>query len=168
MTVRAPIPKNWQPGPERFDVAALLECRQTPENRWQSQSWRLLGVICGGILPACGADGTVHDDGYRRQRLIAGLELRLHADEAESYYHNLAVARPRIFVIARQPEGDADPEPFLVSASFDVANAHVEADDLAFEAPLPAELCAPLEHFIIGHYVPEKRRKRKRDDWKGR
>ena len=159
-----PAPSDWQPGRETFAVAALFERQAADDNPWLDYRWRLLGVLCGDELPEAGEGGVVHEDGATRQQLFTGLELQLFPDEVESYYHNLTVEQPRIYVVAR--DGDDGPEPFLVTASFDVANAHVEADDLAFDTTLPAELYQPLEHFVVGHYFPEKRRKRKRDNWK--
>jgi hypothetical protein len=166
MTGKAHIsaPADWQPGRETFTVAALFERAEANDNPWLDYRWRLLGVLCGDELPESGAGGVIHDEDAISQRLFSGLELRFHPDEAESYYHNLTVEQPRIYVIAR--DGSNGPEPFMATASFDVANAHVEADDLAFDTALPAELYPALEHFVVGHFFPEKRRKRKRDNWK--
>jgi hypothetical protein len=59
------------------------------------------------------------------------------------------------------------PRPFLVSLSFDEANAYLETDDVdVFPVAMPPELYRWIEAFVLAHYVPEPRRKRKRDDWR--
>ena len=53
----------------------------------------------------------------------------------------------------------------LVTASFDEANAHVEGDDRVDSLPLPPTLYQAIERYVLTHYVPTQRAKRKRDDW---
>lgn len=86
--------------------------------------------------------------------------MRLHRDEAESYYWNLMAAQPQLFVICR--ERDAEPEPFLVTASHDEAGAYMESDEVVFSVPMPPEIYRAVEAFVIEHYVPTPRKKRKR------
>jgi len=90
----------------------------------------------------------------------------LYVDECESYYHNLLAKTPRCYVIARRDE-DAVPVPFLVSLSFDEAHAYLEADDEVFEVDMPPEIYRWTEAFVLHHYTPEKRVKRKRQNWRG-
>ena len=48
---------------------------------------------------------------------------------------------------------------------FDEANAYAEGDEDVHNVPMPPELMKWLEAFVIAHYVPEKRKKRKRREW---
>jgi hypothetical protein len=59
------------------------------------------------------------------------------------------------------------PEPVLVTLSFDAGQAYQEADETVYAVPLPPELYRAAEAFVIAHYVPEKKRKRKLENWKG-
>ena len=42
----------------------------------------------------------------------------------------------------------------------------METDEIVESVGMPAELYRWVERFVLQHYVPEKRRKRKRDNWK--
>ena len=150
-------------GPDSFTLAVLMEARPS-SNPWVDQHWSAVGVVVNSQLET---DGRPLDlvRGDVRQQLWPGLTLQLYKDEAESYYHNLTVPQPLLFVICDQAE-DGTPRPVGVSASFDEANAHVETADEVFSLPLPAELYGWLEAFVLEYYVPERRVKRKRQPWK--
>ena len=98
--------------------------------------------------------------------LWAGLNLKLWPDEAESYYHNLMGDAPALYVMTRGESGEW-PEPFAVTASFDEAHAYLESEDDVHRVAMPPELYRRIEHFVLAHYVPQPRKKRKRQDWKG-
>ena len=150
--------------PDRFDVAVLMEQRDGV-TRWQPAVWAPVGLVAGEVargrrgepvaMPAEGASGRV---------LWRGLGLRLHRDEVESYYFNLIAPRPRAYVVLRR-DAAGTPAPALVTLSFDEANAYAEGDDDVEPVTMPAELVQWLEAFVIRHYVPEKRVKRKRRAW---
>jgi hypothetical protein len=44
----------------------------------------------------------------------------------------------------------------------------METEELVESVDMPAELYRWAERFVLEHYVPKKRKKRKRDDWKAR
>ena len=96
------------------------------------------------------------------QYLWSGLPLALYADECESYYYNLMSDNPMIFVISRANEVLNLPEPFVVTASFDEANAYQESDDQVFSAAMAPDIYRWIEGFVLENYVPEKKYKRKR------
>lgn len=50
--------------------------------------------------------------------------------------------------------------------SSDEANAHLECEDEVFVVDVPPELYRWTEAFVLMHYTAEKRKKRKRDNWK--
>jgi len=101
-----------------------------------------------------------------RQWLYPGLAIRLYADECESYYYNLVSNEPRCFVVAHRDDDGCPPEPFLATLSYDEAAAYQEGEDDVYAVPIPPELYPWLERFVLANYVPEKRTKRKRRDWK--
>lgn len=152
---------------DRFPVRVVLERRAVWGNRWVSESWRAVGVTLGHD-PSLGSGVLIPiaegDD--RMQFLWQGLVLELFRDEAESYYHNLTVPEPACYIVCRSG-ADGSPAPFLVTLSFDAAQAYGEADETVFAVPLPAELYKAAEGYVLAHYVPERRRKRRLDDWKG-
>lgn len=151
--------------PDFLPVAVIMERRPTA-SRWQSVSWSVVGVTVGPEPDPDRSPRVIRDEDGIRQVMYGGYRVRLHRDECESYYHNLRSPAPGCYVIAR-PGADEEPVPFQVSLSFDEANAYLEGEDTVFTAPIPAELYRWTERFVLMHYVPEKRKKRKRDDWKG-
>ena len=152
-----------------FPVTVLLERKPAAVNRWVSHVWDATGIVAGSWEDRPGDHPRlVHErDGVGRY-LAPGLRAVLHVDECESYYHNLMTTTPKAYVVARFDETDDErrPEPFLVSLSFDEAHAYLEADDEVYAVDIPPELYRWTEAFVLAHYVPEKKYKRKRRDWK--
>jgi hypothetical protein len=157
-------PSDHPSAPERFRVAVLLDHIPLSGNRWLDARWQAVGLVAGDGVPSRRERTTLVSEGGGTRYLVGGLELRLHPDEAESYHRNLTVGEPRCFVIAR-PDADGDPEPFLVTVSFDEAQAYQEGDDLVYSVPMPPEVYRWVEAYVVGNYVPEQRKKRTRQDW---
>ena len=150
-----------------FPVSVIMERRPVHGNRWVTESWQAIGVTVGAARQGQAENPLpLIEDGGVARFLWSGLRVELFADEAESYYHNLMVPNPGCYVIVR-PLDDGTPEPFLVTLSFDAAQAYQEGDETAYNVPLPPELYRAAEAFVIAHYVPEKKKKRKLDNWKG-
>lgn len=148
---------------KRFAVSVLVDYLPTPANRWQEGRWRVAGVV---------SDSSRAHSGPRRLRmpgqdacLWSGLVVELHRDDAESYYYNLISERPRIFVVCTHTS-DGGLHPFIVTLSYDEAASYMESDELVEAVGMPAELYRWVEEFVLEHYVPQPRKKRKRDNWK--
>jgi hypothetical protein len=97
------------------------------------------------------------------------MEVALYKDACESYWYNLLSDTPHLFVICYQ---DPEPEdesmaitPVIVSPNQDEANAHMESEDLVYSVPMPDQAIAWLEHFVVDHYDPVIKKKRKRRNW---
>ncbi len=155
--------KSKGDSPDSFALAVLMEA-QPSDNPWIDYQWRAAGVVVNSRL-ATQTTPVEIAQAEGRQPLWSGLKLKLYKDEAESYYHNLTVAQPLLFVICEQGE-DGAPQPISVSASFDEANAYVEMAEDVFSVPMPAELYQWIEAFVLEHYIPQRRTKRKRQNWK--
>lgn len=147
--------------PESFPVTVIMRAR-AGTTRWASEQWDALGVVVGE------RGGGGRDERRDGVRLVYhdGLRVRLYVDEAEGYYHNLMSPRPGCYVVAGIDERDGGPTPFLVTMSFDQANAYLEGGEEVFPVPIPPELYKWTEAFVLRHYAPRKKHKRKRDDWK--
>lgn len=152
--------------PDEYPVSIILE-RRLSNSRWSEESWEAVG-----ITPGNGADEQdatpvkIREGREATQYLFRGFVLRLHRDECESYYHNLMTPHPRCYVVARQEDEEAMPVPFLVSMSFDEAHAYLEAGDPIYAVDIPPELYRWCETFVLAHYVPQKKYKRKLTSWK--
>lgn len=150
----------------RFPVAVVTECRPST-SPWADTCWEVLGISAGSGSDAA-ASGSLNrvfqQDGVERY-LQAGFNLELHPDECESYYFNLLSEQPRCFVVADMAD-DGVPAPVLVSLSFDEAHAYLEGERSVYAVNLPPEIYRWVEGYVLANYVPERKLKRKRDNWK--
>ena len=171
MPFSTPLEDRKQSLPKSMAVAVIMERHQS-SSRWVDEVWRAAGVI--GDARSSMADGSVQSTSAGRvineqpgvhQLLYPGFTITLYVDECESYYHNLMSPQPGCYVITRSNSDDV-PIPKKVTLSFDEANAYLECEGEAFAVPLPAELYRWTEEFVLQHYMPEKRVKRKRRDWR--
>jgi hypothetical protein len=149
----------------RFPLSAVMECSRSTRGPWRLPVWRLIGFVAGQAMTGDTPQRLpVHASDGQTQWLWTGLSVALFRDSAESYWYNLVGRQPSLFLVCR--EGAAgEPVPFTVSANYDEAGAHMEADDLVFSAPIPPELHLQLETFVMQHYQPQQPEKRKRVNW---
>lgn len=152
--------------PAEYGLAVMMLCRPVRNSPWATESWIASGVVCGDQYRERGGGPTlVRDSGSAKEYLFSGLRLKLYKDESESYYHNLMAPNPQLYVVARAAQDGGRMEPFHVSASFDEGNAYLEGDDEVYGVAMPPEVAVWMERFVLTHYVPEPRKKRKRRNW---
>ncbi|MGD8568632.1 MAG: DUF3305 domain-containing protein [Gammaproteobacteria bacterium] len=65
-----------------------------------------------------------------------GLTLSLYRDGLTSYFQNLSSDQPYLFVLCRDDDDQSALEPFLVSADFADAEAHMETEGTVLTVPL--------------------------------
>lgn len=142
--------------------------QQTPvESPWFDSYWEAIGILAGDNL---GEDQAPEMElireqaGVRRYR-FRGFTLRLHEDECESYYHNLLAPSPSCYVVVTTSD-EGTPRPQLLTLSFDEAHAYLEGDANLYTVPIPPEIYQWTEAYVLTHYVPQRRTKRKRRDWR--
>lgn len=152
--------------PVSMSVAVIMERRESTNN-WVDEVWTAAGVT--GEVQCDGAEQAearvVNEQAGMQQILYPGFKVTLYVDECESYYHNLVSPNPCCYVITRNGD-EGIPLPYIVTLSFDVANAYLECEGEVFTVPMQPELYRWMEEFVLQNYVPEKRVKRKRKDWK--
>ena len=151
--------------PDHFAVAVILQKQAVEGNPWLDNRWNALGITVQSQLKDSISSRLIKQTATYSHYLWTGLTINLYVDQAESYYHNLMTQTPRLFVVCRMNNQD-EPEPFLVTASSDEANSYVEVDDLAYSVDFPVEFYAWIEAFVLTHYVPEKKKKRKLKNWR--
>ncbi len=159
----ADIADSPDPMVGHFPIAVVLE-RRPATSRWADYVWSAAGIA---VARHAGAEPElVREDGASAYFLVGGLEVALHVDECESYYHNLMSDSPRAYVVARlEDDEQAPPRPFLVSMSFDEAHAYLEGDDEIYAVDIPPELYRWTEAYVIANYFPEQKKKRRLRDW---
>lgn len=151
--------------PESLPLVVIMERRQIHDNRWTDASWRAIGVaVDPERADARILRRPVHDAADVLHELHSGFLLELQRDECESYYHNLLSPKPCCYVVASFDEGML-PLPRMVTLSFDEAHAYMEGEEELYTVDMPAEIYRWAEAFVLQHYLPEKRYKRKRRAW---
>lgn len=142
-----------------------MERAQIRRGAWSVPSWRAVSVIAGEhVAGRASGRSTIHETDDEAQYLWSGLALMLHRDLAEEYWYNLTGDNPSLFVICHEaPDGELTP--FQVTADHDSATTCLESDDQVFAVSIPPELYQELEKFIVAHFVPQERKKRKRKNW---
>lgn len=146
-------------------VAVVLERFIDPAKKWSYPEWRVHGILTGADIPAVDGPRHVEVDPHTRHSIHTGYTLDLFKDGSEGYWYNLLSERPYLFVVCEGDYSARDIRPMIVTANQDEANGHLESDDVVLSATMPGEIVALLERYVIAHYQPEIRRKRKRRDW---
>ena len=151
--------------PDRHTVAVIMERTQIKRGLWSVPNWRAVSVIAGEhVAGRASGRSPIYERDEEAQYLWAGLSLALHRDLAEEYWYNLTSDNPSLFVICHEaPDGELTP--FEVTANHDAATTCLESDDQVFAVPIPAEIYAYLEKFVVAHFVPKERKKRRRKNW---
>lgn len=153
--------------PTQFPISVIMESRPST-SKWSDEVWNAVGLV--SLLDSEQGDIKTIEQGEIKQTIYGGLKIKLFLDECESYYHNLMSPEPGCFIVAREEDDDGNdteiPIPFLVTLSFDEAHAYLEGDDIVYSVPIPPELYRWAEAYILENYSAEKRKKRKRKDWR--
>ncbi|NOR40587.1 MAG: DUF3305 domain-containing protein [Gammaproteobacteria bacterium] len=147
-------------------VAVLVEYQLVHDNRWIDGRWVVTGVVASKQPVEEGLQRKlIHSGDEAQQYLWTGLRIELHKDDAESFYCNLMSDNPSVFVICDEQQ-DAPLQPSIVTLSYSEATTYMETDQRVERVEMPAELYRWLEQYVLANYVPEKKKKRKRVDWK--
>ena len=155
--------------PTTFPVSVLMERREVTVGRWSQWQWEVLAVVAGEEIGHTGTHRTVvASENGREQSLWTGLRVELFKDCCEGYWYNLMSGKPYLFVVCYVDEDDAGEErliPALVTADQQEATGHMETDDHVYSVPMPEQVHEWLERYVVAHYVPAQKKKRKRREW---
>ena len=138
----------------RKQVAVIMQ-RRAVQNRWQSEVWEPLGVLCDYEGPA-GPRVLVEREGAT-QWLHSGFDIVLRRSEAEGYYHNVSSAEPCAFVLWRMEDAVAVPK--FVTVSYDEASRWMDGGESVDRVPMPKDLFVWVGEFVEKNYrfTPKKR-----------
>lgn len=148
-------------------VGVVLARKVIQRSGWSLVNWEAVSVLVGERfaagesqrVPLRESDGEV-------QYLWDGLRVSFYRDAAETYWFNLTGTRPALFIICSEEDG-GELVPVDVTADHSESTSAVESDYKAFAVPIPPEIIGQLEEFVMTHFKPPERRKRKREDWSG-
>jgi len=148
--------------PLRFPVAVVMQ-RIPLANRWANERWEARAVE---LEDPRSAGPSIAGDATRSRWRFSGLEVELHPVEAQGYYLNVSATEPKVFVLWRVADDDAEPRarPLIVTVSYDEAARFLDAGEQVDAVPMPEALRIAMELFVAEHYRPEPRKKAKRNE----
>ncbi|WP_421621372.1 DUF3305 domain-containing protein [Alkalilimnicola ehrlichii] len=126
-----------------------------------------VGVVAGGRFAAAEPSRTLMREGPDgRQWLWQGFRLRLRPQDAGDYALNLGSDRPTVFVVCKRV---ADGELRPLSTTVSLAEAQdLDAPELrdhseqVYRVAMPGEVYHWVEHFVLDHYQPRRRKGKRR------
>ncbi len=146
-------------------VSVALQRKLNADSAWGLPQWSAYAIICDS-QPSVAADKMrIHDDGTHVRYLWTGMSVHLYKDGNEGYWYNLLSDMPYLFIVCDGNPNDMEIEPVFVTANQDEATGDMEAERVVLEIPMPDEMRSIVERYVVTHYVPETRKKRKRKDW---
>lgn len=151
--------------PQKMYVAVIME-KKPSTHPWADYAYQALGVVMRGGEEDKSVTRVYQNNDGVEHYLVTGLVIELFEDECESYYHNLMSPEPGCFIVAEQPEYDEMPVPYLASLSFDEVHSYLEGDEQVYAVEIPRELYQWAEAYVLTHYVPIKKTKRKLKNWR--
>lgn len=146
-------------------VAVILARKVISRSGWTLANWDGVAVLVGERFRAGRARRELLQSSEGVEHYLwDGLSLQLYRDAAETYWFNLTGGKPALFIICSEEDG-GELSPVSVTADHDQSTSAVEADYKVFAVPIPAEVLAEIEEFVMTHFKPEPRRKRRRHNW---
>lgn len=137
-----------------FDVAVLMH-RRTIDNRWQSEIWEPVAVLCEDRYES-EATLVAECDGVQRW-LFPALPVTLRLEEAEGYYLNISAPEPKVFVLWQFDNERAVPQ--KVSASYNDACSWMDAGEQVDSVAMPPQLFDVVSEFAREHYRPQPKKR---------
>ena len=142
-------------------VAVIMQ-RRALENRWQSEVWAPVGVICD-------YEGEPHprvlvEEPGMKQRLHPGFDIVLRRSEAEGYYHNVSTQEPRVFILWRMEPDRESPAaeiavPKFATLSYDEASRWMDGGEHVDSVGIPAALFVWVGEFVEQNYRREPKKR---------
>ncbi len=146
-------------------VSVVLQRKLSSDSLWGLPQWSAYSILCDKQSGVAADKMVIHDDGIHVRYLWTGMSVHLYKDGNEGYWYNLLADIPYLFVVCDGNSNDMEIEPVFVTANQDEATGDMEAERIVLEIPMPNEMCNIVEHYVVTHYVPEVKKKRKRKDW---
>ncbi|MCW8935867.1 MAG: DUF3305 domain-containing protein [Gammaproteobacteria bacterium] len=154
--------------PEHIPVTVIMEKQPARSSQWVDYIWTAIGVMVDNTDKVLDEPRIDDNEDDVQLKKCSGYQVTLHVDECDSYYQNLMSPTPHCFIVVREDEENDEPEPFIVSLSFDEAHAYLEGGEEVFAVDIPPEIYQWTEAFVLENYCPQQLKKRKRWNWKGK
>ncbi len=149
----------------KIPVAVVLQRKIDASKKWVYPSWSVAAIMAGENIQQKKQELAPDEIEDTMRSFHDGLSLELFKDGSEGYWYNLLSDEPYLFVICEGEQGAMQIEPMLVTANQDEATGHLESDDIVLSIKMPDEIRDLLERYVVDHYQPVVKKKRKRRDW---
>jgi hypothetical protein len=146
-------------------VSVVLERTIDNKKKWVLPQWKAFAVVTGQHIYQHDQKVLIHEDEFRSRFFWGGLVVHLYKDGTEGYWYNLLSDSPYLFIVCDGEEGDRDVEPAFITANQDEATGYMESDRLVLSIAMPGDILDVIERYVVSHYHPEQKRKRKRQNW---
>jgi len=144
---------------DHFSVSAVM-LKQVSKHPWGSDNWSL-----SGLVPGLSPTEIAKIESRGELHILSNLTMQLYPLHCDSYYHNLSSEQPMAYLVCNQSDDATSPQPLLLTVDYDEAASYMETGEDIYNTALPEALCLWLEQFVLTHYQPEKRKKRRREKW---
>ncbi len=149
----------------KISVSVILRREIDRTKRWGYPTWSVEGILTGEETGQSGEHMSGSDSEDSVTSFHDGLLLELFKDGSEGYWYNLLSEEPYLFVVCEGEQSAMQIEPVFVTANQDEATGHLESDDIVLPVVMPESIRDLLERYVVNHYEPAIRKKRKRRDW---
>lgn len=160
------IPSAMTDALERhYAVTVVMKKVWRLHRQWRYPSWQVSGVLpadCSGsdynsqdARTGLGENADqqdtrqLTDDDGNEHFIWSDLPFSLYRDGLTSYFQNLSSPQPYLFVLCREDSDKSALEPFLVSADFADAEAHMETEGTVLTAPLNAPFNTWIADYVL-------------------
>lgn len=149
----------------KIPVSVVLQRKIDPGKKWGYPIWSIENVFAEGQAAGCPDQIVTSETATTQSSVHHGLLLELFKDGSEGYWYNLLSEEPYLFVICEGEQGAMQIDPVFITANQDEATGHLESDDIVLSVPMPVSVRDLLERYVMDHYEPAIKKKRKRRDW---
>lgn len=150
-----------------FPIAVVTAREPVSGNRWITERWRVVGVVSGEAAAERDGPRLIRAGSDGEQYLWGGFAIRLNDTAADAYYYNLVGQNPSVQVICERAE-NGELRPRLATVDYIDAMSFREAEYEVHAVPMPPELYAWVERYVLDHYVPEEKPLRRKRDGRDR
>lgn len=126
--------------------------------------WQALGVVAGQQFDAPRVERRLMRSGDDGDMFLwVGFRCRLHPAHTDDYAYNLQGETPGVYIVVSTHDDGFRPRQVTLSldeAQNTDATDLRSADETVLTVPMPPEVYRWVEHFVLDHHVPKKRKAR--------
>jgi hypothetical protein len=143
-------------------VVGVVVERRRAKGAWADFLWRPVSVLAG--QPSTAPWTPLGDESEVTLFYAGEAAIELHRTETANYRDNLASGAPSLWVVMQPRASDPPYELLAVTADPAEGEASTDAGNNLVEAvPMPPDVAAMVERFVVSHHVERSFIKRERN-----